>query len=296
MWQLKRKIAFSVAVLIGVTIAGLAGWFFFSGTDRDVEVREDVFRYSFTIKNESGELIKSPGFVTYGPANLPFAQEVRSLDASHPYTLDTDEYGNRVMRFELGELPPFATRIVTVTARLKRFAEYLDSERRGLGSTEPRPLIESDAPMVQELADRLKRPSVHESAGAVIAYLANHIEPAQYIRDDKGALWALREGRGDCTEYMYAFSALSRAQQVPTLEFGGFRAPGGRLHSGQYHNWSAYYDGDRWVLVDAQNGMHDRGYLDYVVFRVFNPDAAHPLSNTHRFISMDPRIKVTMND
>ncbi len=52
--------------------------------------------------------------------------------------------------------------------------------------------------------------------------MAGNIQYAGYTKDDRGALYALKKRKGDCTEYMYLLTALARANGVPTRGIGGY--------------------------------------------------------------------------
>ena len=60
-----------------------------------------------------------------------------------------------------------------------------------------------------------------------------------------GALYAFKERRGDCTEYMSLATAVFRVNNVPARAVAGFVVEEGSavLSSGDYHNWTEFYDG-----------------------------------------------------
>ena len=43
-----------------------------------------------------------------------------------------------------------------------------------------------------------------------------------YIKNDRGALYALKTKEGDCTEFMHLFVALCRANKIPARCIGGY--------------------------------------------------------------------------
>lgn len=259
--------------------------------------RVDTYRYTFAVQNTSSNILENPAFVAYSPADIPGLQEVETLQSTQPYRLIKDAAGNRVMQFELDWLPPYGTRIITVTATVRRYVHWQAQARiLPTGRLSAGPYMQLNDSVVAEAAKGLWRGNAETTATAVLNYLADRVHRVQYIREDRGAAYALRERRGDCTEFMYAFSALMRADGVPTLNFGGFISPSaGVLRSVKYHNWSAYRAKSGWTLVDPEYNIPDLSGQRYLIFRVFAPDAAHPLSNTHRFVSTDPRLKVIFN-
>ncbi|HET9680261.1 MAG TPA: transglutaminase-like domain-containing protein, partial [Gammaproteobacteria bacterium] len=205
--------------------------------------------------------------------------------------------GNRVMVFQIDGIPPYGTQVITVTAKVRRYSRWQPVDGwHPLRQLQAGEYMALNAPVIQDAAHALSRQSAIATASEVLGYLGTHIRAVDYIREDRGAAYALLEGRGDCTEYMYAFSALMRANEIPTLNFGGFLSDGSEvLHSARYHNWAAYEGENGWVVVDPEQSIADASGNEYLVFRVFNPSAPHSLSNTHRFVSMDENLKVTFN-
>lgn len=120
---MRRKLIGTAAFLAVLGLV-VAGWLLLRPPPREIRTFEDTFRYSFTVRNTSNELLHQPVFVAYAPAGIPFAQELLSLTATADFRLETDDLGNRIMTFDLETLPPFGARVITVTARLRRQAQF----------------------------------------------------------------------------------------------------------------------------------------------------------------------------
>jgi hypothetical protein len=80
--------------------------------------------------------------------------------------------------------------------------------------------------------------------------------------EERGAVWALEKGVGDCSEYSYLFVALCRAAEIPARVQAGFafHRVGEALEDG--HMWAEYYlENYGWVPVDATWRLFDA--MDY---------------------------------
>jgi hypothetical protein len=93
------------------------------------------------------------------------------------------------------------------------------------------------------------------------------IEHLQYEAQDeeRGALWALENRVGDCSEYSYLFVALCRAAGIPArVQVGfAFRSIQETLEDG--HMWADYYlENYGWIPVDATWRLFDA--MDYSHF------------------------------
>jgi len=76
-----------------------------------------------------------------------------------------------------------------------------------------------------------------------------HYEAQDY---ERGALWALENGTGDCSEYSYLFVALCRASGIPARIQTGFAFHHDIETTEDGHMWAEYYlENYGWIPVDA---------------------------------------------
>jgi hypothetical protein len=132
-------------------------------------------------------------------------------------------------------------------------ADYDKNSKLYTEYTRPEDLIESDDPKIIQEAQNVTGNANTTSAKAyrIYDFVVRHIRyVAQY--EERGALWALENGTGDCSEYSYLFVALCRASGIPARIKAGFAFHYTDETTEDGHMWAEYYLGEYgWVPVDA---------------------------------------------
>lgn len=141
--------------------------------------------------------------------------------------------------------------------------------------TQPEELIQSDNPKITQKAQEITRnaSNAQEKTSHIYDFVVKHIR--YKIQDyERGALWAMENGTGDCSEYSYLFVGLCRAAGIPARVQTGFAFSyvGETVENG--HMWAQYYlEGYGWIPVDPTWKQFDS--LDYKHFNSLQgiPDA-----------------------
>ena len=234
-------------------------------------VMDRYVQWMFNIENTGNELVTNAGFWCQAPVVLtPLQKSMRVR--THPISkTQGDEWGNQILYFAITNLPPFGTKILQVEAELKYAGE---PQVMAMGPIEiflgPEPFVESEAPEIQAVAAQIPRGKAHVMAHQIFRWMAANVENAGYEPEDLGALWALRNKKGDCTEQSYLFTALCRACGIPARVIAGYLCDRNcRLNPTAFHNWAEYYDGEHWQLVDVQMGEFESKSPNYIATRVF---------------------------
>lgn len=221
----------------------------------------------------------------YGPAGETQTQKLQALTASVDHEVITDEMGHRIVAFRVPALAPFGRKVVTVDAvlalrnqpapwTLNDPEQWLRSER----------YIEVDDSGVKAIARQLQQPAPISTARAIFDWVRRHLTYAGYVADDLGAVYALGQRRGDCTEYAYLTTALARANGIPARMVGGYVVDRDMtLRSTEYHNWCEVYLDGAWRLLDAQKENWLIPAQEYVAFRIYRDRALNPIGLAHRF-------------
>lgn len=255
-------------------------------------------RYRFVVSNEWMTPVAEARFWAYAPIPLTSTQRVAGMQVSVDYEAALDASGHQVMRFRVGPLPPRGSRTVLVTARLE-LAAAPNREPAASPNTQgwlgPAPAIESDTAPIRELATRLRGADTRETARATSAWVSANIRPAGYLREARGALYALRERQGDCTESAALFAALARANGIAARVLGGYVVKGDALlRARDYHNWAEFQMDGRWYLADPQRSLFMEGSEDYLAFQMLGGENGGEPPGAPRFGSESVRVRVVM--
>ncbi len=254
-------------------------------------------RYGFTIQNKTNRLLKHAEFWTYGPVKQTPTQRCVRLEASHPYKLIFDDLGNQILHFTFNDLPPYATKIITIKADLE-----LSDTPNPISLQDPQRFlraekyIESDDPELSRLAKKFKAPKPVKTAENIFRWVADNVRYAGYLPNDRGALYALRKKKGDCTEFMYLFAALCRANNIPARGIGGYVSnENAVLKPNGYHNWVEFYYDGAWWLSDPQKKIFMQNPSRYIAMRVIGKSENSPIGRFHRFRFVGDGLEIKMN-
>ena len=256
-------------------------------------------RYSFTLQNQGAAALERGSLMVYAPVRVTSSQRLEALSASLPAQVETDPWGNQVLRVDLGLLAPYASRVVTIDAQLALAdaAQPLRATPAELKIfTQPERFIESDDPRIKAVAQTLKSGSASETAQRTYAWVRQSLGRSAFTPEDRGAVRAMQDKAGDCTEHAYLFAALLRANGVPARVMGGYlMLESGVLRPHDYHNWAEFYDDGAWRIADPHQGNFMRNASKYVATHVMSGSGASLLGARHRYAVTGEGLRVTMN-
>jgi transglutaminase-like putative cysteine protease len=254
-------------------------------------------QYNFKIQNTTNRLLSRADFWTYVPVKNNSLQESISLESSHPYQLITDQQGNQIIHFTFLNIAPFSSSMVTVKTKL-----LMHKNPRTLSINnmqpylEPGKYIESDDPEIKKIAQHLKGKTARETAEKIFNWINANIIYDAYSSYDHGALHALKQRKGDCTEFAYLFVALCRSNGIPARAIGGYICPDSMiLSANKFHNWAEVHLGNTWQIVDPQKKKFLRDQVNYVAVEIINHKNENPMGNYHRFRFEGEGFTVKMN-
>ncbi len=293
-------------ILPWLTAAGLCLaviWVFRVGIQRrppPQSARPLSVRYAFTLKNTTAQPERGVQFQVAAPVSQTATQQCRGIQCSRKFRLTRDRLGNQTLQFDGLDFAPHAVHVIRVTAALQIFdvprqsspalsTPYLSSDR----------FISSRRAEICRLAARLRGRRRGDTAGAVFAWVRASIRYAGYRGDRRGALFTLRQRRGDCTDQADLFAALCRACRIPARCLAGYICPQSTfLDPRGYHNWAEFYEEGRWRLADPQRGVLRRRPSPYIAVRIAESACRRPasgLSGFRRYAVSSPAIAVRMN-
>ena len=265
-----------------------------SGEPAASEGAERYVRYGFTVQNITGQLVPEVELWACAPLRETSVQRLSELKASHPYAERTDGLGNHFLQFVFSNVPPFAVRIVTVEATVAMNAEPLSVAAETGRWLQAGPLFVYDNEAFSRLAPEFPKDAAATTARAIYDWVRGYLQDVGYDGTDRGALYALTQKKGDCTEYTTLFVALCRRAGIPARAMGGYVVSQNTiLDPASYHNWAEFFADGRWHLADPLSGVwRDRGNA-YVATRVIGTSDT-PLGDFPRFRYRGDGIKAVM--
>jgi transglutaminase-like putative cysteine protease len=241
-------------------------------------------RYSFTVKNETAWMIPQAVLEVYAPMKQTGTQRREAIDASRPFQVALDPAGNQVLRFVFEDLPPYASEIVNIEARLG-----ISDQTQAIAGDPPRiedlsahKYVESEDREIAAKALSLKKADDTDTVESIFWWVSRHITDNGYLGNEKGALYAFQHKRGDCTEFADLFAAMCRAVNIPCRRVGGWRCRKSCvLEPFGYHNWAEFYMDGKWHLADPQKRVFRKNAGDYISMHVFS--GGDGISHFHYF-------------
>jgi transglutaminase-like putative cysteine protease len=243
--------------------------------------------YSFTITNMGNTVAKEVHFWTYAPIGQI------NLQTSAPYQLITDDLGNQILHFTFNNIPPYAGQIITIEAGFSPAAHVNQDAKLYLKAE---PFCEADDPAIRALAKELQGPTARQTVENIYKWVSTNVRYAGYLKDPRGALYALKHKEGDCTEYMYLFVALCRANKIPARGIGGYLANSNPvLKPDAYHNWAESYIDGAWRIIDPQRKVLMADQALYIPLHVIGDAPKNPISGPYKFAYKGEGIQIEMN-
>jgi transglutaminase-like putative cysteine protease len=258
--------------------------------------QQRILRFSYEISNAQSHGVNNAKFSSYLPVLLMSNQQAVDVKSSQAFTEQKGRLGNRVGHFELGFIPPYGKKIVNFVAKINMAEKVnlapLESSEKYLMEE---PFIELSHPAIIRLSQQLKDDSNQQSIENIYQWVSKRIEYAGYVSKDRGALYAIQNLRGDCTEYMYAVVALARALGVPARGVGGYVYENNQVVSPvDYHNWAEVYLDGAWHIVDAQKKAFMNKTENYIAMRVLSDASVSLLGSSHRFSVANNQLTIKM--
>ncbi len=254
--------------------------------------------FSFTIQNTTNHAVQNVELWTYAPAALTATQQRLQINVSHAFQEETDDHGNSMLHVTIPRLAPYATKILSVSVDLALAeAPQPISDIDVSHYLQPEPYCEVKDPQIIALAQQLSAETPRETAHNMFHWVSRNIVYSGYLKDPRGARYALEHKQGDCTEFMYLFVALCRAAGIPARGLGGYVIERNAiLDPGNYHNWAEFYLDGVWYSADPQEQVFMEKQPNYLVMHVIGvmPDD-HPMQQYQRFRYIGEGLEVEMN-
>ncbi len=264
------------AVTIGLC---LALFYLFSGrTSQPPPDARLHLRYHIEIQNISRVPAHDVALEVAAPMKASVFQRCADLDSNQDFHIRNGDHGQQSFLFKWPLLPPHATKIIVMNSMVDLWRAPVLKDDRGLTAwLAAERFIESDDMQIRQLAAQLKSKDPIRTASDICEWVGRNIAFHGYTKRPRGALYALKNKNGDCTESAYLFVALCRANGIPARPIGGFVASKSTvLNLADYHDWAEFHADGRWHVADPQRKQFMNGQETYVAFQVIRPDTRLP--------------------
>lgn len=252
--------------------------------NRSAPLISRTIRYSLNLTNTGSEYIDDADLQIFAPRPVATLKIVSTPNFNSITTvLDSTK-----LEYHF-PLKPFDTKIISVEAVVTNKLSNSDQTAEFLVSEILLPLEDK---RILDLAKELAKSSRSETSKASFEWVKNNLTKAPYSSETKGALTALEEHKGDCTEMSYLLTALLRANKIPARVVGGFVVLADSvLRAEEYHNWVEFYEDGVWQIADPfKDVFKPKSASIYLPFLVSN--GAEP---SLRFSSTNRSVKMLLN-
>ena len=193
------------------------------------------------------------------PKTIENRQKILSTKYSLRPEKEFEENGNKYAQFVLEK--PAGSQLVsinveaelyrydlTVAAREQRRMESKEKLKPWLASEK---FIEKDAPEILAAAKQIPVGDELDMMRAIMVFVHQRLRYSGFDEADHGAVWALKNGRGDCTEFSDLFVAICRAKNIPARVCEGYLASDVAKNDTPKHNRvEVYTKRHGWVPFD----------------------------------------------
>jgi len=189
---------------------------------------------------------------------------IENITSSRPYrNFENDSSNNTYIFWQIDRISPGKLLKVKIEYSILSFhvqylinadavGEYSKESRLYRNYTESEKFIESDDPIIMETAESIAgdETNPHILALKIADFVSKNLA---YVAQDKerGAVWALEHGEGDCSEFSYLFTALCRACGIPARVKAGVAFHSNVEETSFGHMWAEYFlPNYGWIPID----------------------------------------------
>lgn len=283
---------FSGAVILGIWVCTV-----FLTSNEDVEDSESVQRhisYALLAKNTSAKVIQNAALFILAPEKKTAFQAVENISSDYSFSEDTDAMNNDILHYHFEVFPPYAQKIIKVEATVTfRDKPQTVPHRDTAGYLGKEQFIELDDSRIMALGKRLADRNKQKCLKNIYEYISTTIERSTYSKNEKGALYTLLNKKGDCTEFMHLFIALSRVNGIPARGISGFIIDKDqKLLPENYHDWAEVFINGHWRVIDPFYNAFMTKENNYLVMKIHHPGSTP--DKLQRFSALPAQIQISM--
>jgi transglutaminase-like putative cysteine protease len=241
-------------------------------------------RFNFGMNNPGSIDLPVQRLWMYLPVRRNAWWTLDGIDTGLPHELQSDPLGHTILFVAIDKLGAYARRVAALTVNLKQSAVPLPAARDARDWLAPERYIESDHEAIAAQALALKSETDAGTVRNIYDFVAASMDYAGYMPEDFGALYALRQRRGDCSEYACLVVALCRASGIPARMVEGYvtdRSFAPRPMD--FHDWAEVQVDGQWRVIDAQKRALLVREAQYIAFRYYRDKALNGVGLAHRY-------------
>lgn len=240
-------------------------------------------RFNLLMANPSNQPLGPQHAWIYLPAGKSERLTLASVWTPGTHQVETDLLGHNVLHLRADGLPPHGRRAIPLVVSLHSSPMPTEAPDRAAWLA-PQQFIESGAEEIIRAASQLQTSTDIDTVRHIYQFVVQNMNYAGYVTEDLGALYALRQRRGDCTEYACLVVALCRAAGIPARMVGGYLSAASYVPKPMdYHNWAEVLIGGRWRVVDSQKQNWLANETQYLAFRYYWDKAINGVGLAHRY-------------
>ncbi len=235
-------------------------------TDAAADQREVLLTAIIRIDNRGETFVQDYTVRITVPVDLPHQQQLLGLSVPGQTDLDLHTHPNQVDKFLTLRLQvpskSVAEQQVQYKVRLSRF-DY--RRKQGSPSTDGNDnflrattFVESDSQEIRSLAENISTKYATAESRLLAAYQLPQQTLKYRLIENRGALFALHNGFGDCTEYAALFVALARAMGYPARLTSEFNFLEDNSFDQPNHHAAEVFLNGQWVPVDPNLGVNPK--------------------------------------
>lgn len=214
--------------------------------------------YDFSVPGETFRI----NFTVILPQTIPGKQKILSIRYSPKPSRFFHENGNRYAEYVFVKPEKRMKVEIIIRAELLRYDLLTAREKREQDLFEGPELedflkqekhIEKDHRQIQEIAESIEGQTEAGIVKNIYNYVIDNLEYTLHGKKNWGAVKALQQKKGDCTEYSDLFVAICRAKNIPARVVTGYTV---RFDTDSpKHNWAeVYLQKYGWVPFDPSCG------------------------------------------
>jgi len=240
---------------------------------------EMVLGYDFKVPGDTHRII----FLVVLPKTIPGRQEILSIECSEKPVEFINVDQNKYARFIFDRPNEKFKLEIIIKAKLFRY-DLFNARKNKIKNPLNNPdlemflkeekFIDVNNPHILKTAKSIKGDKKIEQLRNIYYYVLDNLEYKIQGEKDRGALYALNNKKGDCSEYADLFVALCRAKNIPARVVTGYT----ERHDGTSpkHIWTeAYLKKYGWIPFDPSWGDVPNKSLRKIRFERMSPVYLH---------------------